>query len=121
MCAVVNAVNRGPCSAAPFSSRSESRSLAPPPPPAPLAPPPPPILRFLWYSLHPPLPYAVAWQVLSGNTLLSLPFDALFHLSLLTSLDLSNCHLTSLYALQLVSQVRTPSKECGCCLSAAFL
>ncbi len=44
--------------------------------------------------------------MLSNNSLVSLPFDALFHLSLLTSLDLANCQLTTLYALQLVSQVR---------------
>jgi hypothetical protein len=48
-------------------------------------------------------------QVLAGNPIVYPSFDALFHLSLLSSLDMSNCRLQALHGLQFVSQVRSSS------------
>ena len=48
---------------------------------------------------------------------MSPPFDALFHLSLLTSLDLSKCQLATLHTLQFVSQVRVWVRSMGPVLS----
>ncbi len=60
----------------------------------------------------------VCVKVLAGNPLVSPPFDALFHLSLLTSLDLSKCQLATLHTLQFVSQVRVWVRSMGPVLSS---